>query len=156
MEEVWRSFGRAMQKRWRRFGGSLEEVCRLGTVLGAPQRSGGQNRPGNCLKTCYKVPVLTKQISKITPTTDKRSPTKAACRSLAHVGPWARRSFVGALEDVWRSIGGCLEKVWRSFVGASSEVWRRFGGRRAEDGPDQILDPGQHSDGFPIVCSHDV
>ena len=30
----------------------------------------------NCLKTCYKVPVLTNNISKITPNTDKRRPFK--------------------------------------------------------------------------------
>ena len=39
-------------------------------------RSGGQNRPVNCLKTCYKVPVLTKHISNITPKTDNGSPTR--------------------------------------------------------------------------------
>ncbi len=40
----------------------------------------GQNRPVNCLETCYKVQVFIKQITKTTQKTDKRSPTKAVDR----------------------------------------------------------------------------
>ena len=43
-------------------------------------RSGGQNRPVNCLKTCYKVPFCNKNRSNIIPKTDKRRPTKGPQR----------------------------------------------------------------------------
>ena len=39
-------------------------------------RSGGQNRPVNCLKTCYKVPVLNKKITKKLRKLTKGSPTR--------------------------------------------------------------------------------
>ena len=48
-------------------------------------RSGGQIRPVNCLKTCYKVPFVIKQIANKTPRTDKRRPFKGVINTASVV-----------------------------------------------------------------------